>query len=50
MLTVVSFLIAFFLKEIPLRKTHDENPLTEAGREIAVDEGNIPAKNEPKII
>ncbi|MBI2085616.1 MAG: MFS transporter [Candidatus Aenigmarchaeota archaeon] len=46
-ITVIGFLISLFLKEIPLRKTH--NPvLEEAGVELAEEEGLFDAKNEPK--
>lgn len=44
----ISFVISFFLKEIPLRKTH-AGPLEEAGKELAVEEGNIPSRNEPEL-
>lgn len=43
----IAFLTSFFLKEIPLRKTHAKNPVEEAGRELATEEGNFPAKSEP---
>lgn len=41
-------LVAFFLKEIPLRKSHIE-PLEEAGKELAMEEGVFPPKDEVKI-
>lgn len=43
-----AFITSFFLKEIPLRRTHVP-AFEEAGRELAVEEGEIPAKDEPKI-
>lgn len=45
-----AFLISFFLKEIPLQ-THEKQrgTLQEAGVELAVDEGNFSAKNEPVL-
>jgi hypothetical protein len=45
----ISLFVAFFLKEIPLRKTHAQNPAEEAGKELAVEEGNFPSASEPKI-
>ncbi|MBI3485542.1 MFS transporter [Candidatus Daviesbacteria bacterium] len=44
-----AFLASFFLKEIPLRKTHAESPLQEAGKELAAEEGNLPAQSEPSL-
>ena len=41
-----SFLVSFLLKEIPLRKTHAQGP-EEVGKELAAEEGNFPAKDEP---
>ncbi len=49
-LAAISFLIALFLKEIPLRKTHHNSPLEEAGMELAVEEGNSPSKSEPRLL
>lgn len=42
---VFAFFVSFFLKEIPLRKTH-EGPI-EVGRELAAEEGTFPPKDEP---
>jgi len=44
-----SFIVSFFLKEIPLRKTH-EALSEEVGKELAAEEGTLPAKDEPTII
>lgn len=42
-----SILVALFLKEIPLRKSHDERPtIEEAGVQFALEEGEFPAQNE----
>lgn len=50
LLMLVAFTAAFFLKEIPLRKSHvSRSGLEEAGIEIAVEEGEFRAKDEPKI-
>lgn len=50
LLMLIAFAAAFFLKEIPLRKTHAPRPrLEEAGIEIAVEEGEFRAKDEPRI-
>ncbi len=46
-LTVAALLLTFFLKEIPLRKTH-KPALEEAGIELAEEEGMFPAEHEPK--
>lgn len=46
--TLVAFFASFFLKEIPLRKSHAED-LEESGRELAAEEGNFPAENEPQF-
>jgi EmrB/QacA subfamily drug resistance transporter len=43
-----AFLASFFLKEIPLRKTHISDPVAETGRELAEEEGMFPAKDEPQ--
>ncbi len=43
-----AFLASFFLKEIPLRKTH-AGAAEEAGKELAAEEGMAPAKNEPDL-
>ncbi len=48
-LMLVAFVAAFFLKEIPLRKSHGRSGLEEAGVEIAVEEGEFRAKDEPEI-
>lgn len=42
---VFALFVSFFLKEIPLRKTHHEGP-SEFGRELAMEEGNFPSKDE----
>lgn len=44
----VSFLASLFLKEIPLRKTHGKF-FEQAGKELAAEEGNFPAKDEPDL-
>ncbi len=44
------FLLTFFLKEIPLRKSHSDRPFAEeVGIELAEEEGQIPAKEEVEI-
>lgn len=43
-----AFITSFFLKEIPLRKTH-AGSMEEAGKELAAEEGNFPAKDEPDL-
>jgi EmrB/QacA subfamily drug resistance transporter len=40
-----SFVFSIFLKEIPLRNSH--KGVSEAGKELAREEGNFPAKSEP---
>ena len=50
LLMIVAFIASFFLKEIPLRKTHAKRPgLEEIGVEIAVEEGEFRAKDEPQL-
>ncbi len=45
------FIASFFIKEIPLRKTHYERPfMEEAGIEIGEEEAQIPEKAEEQII
>lgn len=44
----LAFLTSFFLKEIPLRKTHAMGA-EETGKELAVEEGTLPEKDEPSI-
>jgi MFS family permease len=49
-LTLIAFVAAFFLREIPLRKSHVHKPILEkAGIEIAVEEGDFRAKDTPRI-
>jgi len=46
----IAFITSFFLKEIPLRKSYAKRPaLEEAGIEIGVEEGQLPAKDEPQL-
>ena len=47
--TGLAFIASFFLKEIPLRKTHG-SPAEQAGKELAAEEGNLPAKSEPELV
>lgn len=50
LLVTVAFVAAFFLKEIPLRKSHAPRPgLEEAGVKIAVEKGDFRAKDEPEL-
>lgn len=42
-----AFVAALFLKETPLRVTHES--AEEAGRELAAEEGNFPASQEPSL-
>lgn len=44
-----SFITSFFLKEIPLRKTHAQG-LEEIGKELALEEGDFPSKDEPELL
>jgi MFS family permease len=44
----IALLVSFFLKEIPLRKSHRPG-LEEAGVELALEEGNFTAENGSKI-
>ncbi len=44
-----SFIVSFFLKEIPLRKTHAVGS-EEAGKELAAEEGILPSKDEPSLV
>lgn len=43
-----SFLISFFLKEIPLRKSHAKG-FEQSGKELAAEEGDFPARGEPDL-
>jgi EmrB/QacA subfamily drug resistance transporter len=43
----LGFVIALFLKEIPLRKGHEINTPEKAGKELAEEEAILPAKSEP---
>lgn len=45
-ITAFAFVASFFLKEVPLRSSHDSGP-TEAGKELAVEEGNMEGKDIP---
>ena len=44
----MAFIASFFLKEIPLRKTH-AGPMEEAGKELAAEEGTFPSASEPDL-
>ena len=49
-LMLLAFTASFFLKEIPLRKSHvKRSALEEAAVEIAVEEGEFGPKGQPKI-
>lgn len=49
-LMLLALAASFFLKEIPLRKSHAPRPgLEEAGVEIAVEQGEFRPKDEPRI-
>ena len=41
--------VTFFLREIPLRKTHGERSAAAAGAEVAVERSVLPAENEPEV-
>jgi len=45
-----AFLVSFFLREIPLRKTHAERPGESAGTELGVERGVFPAGDEPGVL
>ena len=45
-----AFVVSFFLKEIPLRKTHAERPGESAGMELGVERGVFPAGDEPGVL
>ncbi len=45
---LAAFITSFFLREIKLRKSHDEKP-EEIGKELADEEAIIPAADEPTI-
>jgi EmrB/QacA subfamily drug resistance transporter len=47
-LLLIGLIVSFFLKEIPLRKSH-RPVLEKAGVEIAVEEGDFSAKDEPDL-
>lgn len=41
--------VTFFLREIPLRKTHGERSAGAAGAEVGVERSVLPAENEPGV-
>lgn len=47
---LIAFVVVWFLKEIPLRKTHKRGKLEEAGVEVGLEEGEFPAASEPSIL
>lgn len=50
LLMIIALIASFFLKEIPLRKSHAPRPgLEEIGVEIAVEEGEFRPKDEPQL-
>lgn len=50
LILLIAFTASFFLKEIPLRKTHEKRGiLEEAGVEVAVEHGEFRPRNEPRI-
>ncbi len=44
-----ALILSIFLKEIPLKQSEDRNALEQAGIELAVEEGQFSARNEPKL-
>jgi hypothetical protein len=44
-----AFLVAFFLREIPLRKTHGEGSGAAAAAGVAVERSVLPARDEPEL-
>lgn len=46
----VAFIVSFFLKEIPLRGTHKENPMEQAGKELEVELGQGEGKDESELV
>lgn len=46
---LVGMLISFFLKELPMRSPEKSHGLEEAGKELAVEEGNAMPQNEPSF-
>ncbi len=49
-LVALAFVLAFFLKEIPLRKSHSDRPFAEeAGIQYGEEQGEIPEKQEIEI-
>lgn len=49
LLMLMSFLVSFLLKEIPLRKSHKEGTMEKAGKELAAEEGDFPSRSEPDL-
>ena len=47
-LMAAALVVTIFLEEIPLRRSHEPEIAEEAGRELAVEGGTIPADQEPK--
>jgi hypothetical protein len=48
LLMAIAFVVTLFLPEVALRRHHGEDPVTEAGEELAVEQGSIAADNEPR--
>ncbi|HUC87383.1 MAG TPA: hypothetical protein VMR75_03655, partial [Candidatus Saccharimonadales bacterium] len=51
-LMALALIVTLFLEEIPLRRTHEPEVPTESGelgRDLAVEEGTLPAADEPLI-
>lgn len=46
---VIAFVASFFLKELPLRKSHSKG-LEESGKELAAEDAVIPSRNEPSLL
>jgi EmrB/QacA subfamily drug resistance transporter len=49
-LMALALIVTLFLEEIPLRRSHEVEPEAgEIGRELAVEQGTLPAADEPAI-
>ncbi|MBI2574817.1 MFS transporter [Candidatus Woesearchaeota archaeon] len=49
-LTAVSLASLFFIRELPLRKSHDEPVIIDIGVKLAVEEGTFRSEDEPRVV
>ncbi|MBI2142711.1 hypothetical protein HYU15_04485, partial [Candidatus Woesearchaeota archaeon] len=50
LLAAASLLALFFMRELPLRKSHDEPVIIDIGVKLAAEEGVFRSEDEPRVV